>query len=119
MKRRYRLWGRNRFARIQRQGQRWVHPLVVLGGLPNDLGLTRCGFVVSRRAGRAVERNRIRRRLREAVRLHYQRICPGWDLVFIARPSMGQADFRQVGVALEELLRQAGLWQPQKESGDA
>jgi len=93
--------------------------LVVLGGLPNGLGLTRCGFVVSRKMGKAVERNRIRRRLREAVRVRYREIQPGWDLVFVARPPIGQSDFGRIGVALEELLRQAGLWQPQKESVDA
>lgn len=111
MKRRYRLRGKSRFATIQQQGKRWVHSWLILGGLPNDLGFTRCGFVVSRRLGKATERNRIRRRLREAVRQRYAQIRPGWDLVFIARAGIGKADFRGIGTAVEALLREAGLWQ--------
>lgn len=114
MKQRYRLRGRNRFLAIRRRGRRWVHPLIVLGTLPNDVGYTRCGFVVSRKIGKAVKRNRVRRQLREAVRLRYDAVEPGWDTVFIARPLIRQADFRQIEAAVEDLLQQAGLWQPER-----
>lgn len=119
MERRCRLKGRTRFLEIRRRGQRWAHPLVVLIGLASDLPLTRCGFVVSRRLGNAVARNRIRRRLREVVRLRYLRIAPGWDLVFIARLPIRQADFAEIAGAVEGLLRQAGLWRPQEDRGNA
>jgi ribonuclease P protein component len=115
VKRRYRLRGRNRFLEIRHRGRRWVHRLIVLGGLPSELGFTRCGFIVSRKLGKAVERNHIRRRLREAVRLHYPRIRPGWDLVFIGRPLLRQASFAEIEAAVGELLRKAGLRQPQGE----
>ena len=119
MERRYRLRGRNRFRGIRERGQRWVHPLAVLGGLPNGLDHTRCGFIVGRKLGGAVERNRIRRRLREAVRLSYQHMLPGWDLVWIARPPIGQADFGAIVAAVGYLLRQAGLQPPPEESRHA
>ena len=115
MKRRCRLRGRNRFLEIRHHGRHWVHRLIVMGGLPSELDLTRCGFIVSRKLGKAVERNRIRRRLREAVRLCHARIVPGWDLVFIGRPPLRRAGFDEIGAAVEGLLRQAGLWQPQGE----
>jgi ribonuclease P protein component len=110
VERRYRLRGRNRFLAIREQGSRWVHPLVILGGLPNGLGLTRCAFVVSGKLGNAVVRNRIRRRLREAVRLCYPSIAPGWDLVWIARRPILEADYQQIAAAVGKLLRQAGIW---------
>jgi ribonuclease P protein component len=91
----------------------------VLGGLQNGLEVTRCGFVVSRKVGKAVERNRIRRRIREAVRLRYCCIRPGWDFVFIARPPIGRATFAEIGRAVEALLRQAGLWQSRQERKSA
>ena len=116
MERRYRLQGKTRFLAIREHGRRWVHSLVILGGIPNDLGLTRCGFVVSGKLGNAVVRNRTRRRLREAVRLSYRHISPGWDLVWIARPPILQADFRRLTAAVEGLLRQASLWQARQES---
>ena len=107
---RCRLQGRNRFLAIRAQGRRWVHPLLILGGLPNHLDVTRCGFVASGKLGKAVVRNRARRRLREAVRLCYRHISPGWDLVWIARPPILEADFQRVAAAVEELLRQANVW---------
>ncbi len=111
MERRFRLQGRDRFRTIREHGRRWVHPWIILGGTPNGLAYTRCGFVTSRRLGIAVVRNRVRRRLREAVRLCYGHISPGWDLVWIARPPILAADFRTIAGAVAGLLQQARLWQ--------
>ena len=111
MERRFRLQGRDRFQTIREQGKRWVHPLVILGGLPNGQGYTRCAFVASGRLGIAVVRNRVRRRLREAVRLCYRHISPGWDLVWIARPPILSADYQSIAGAVAGLLQQARLWQ--------
>lgn len=119
MERRFRLHGRDRFRTIHEQGKRWVHPLVILGGLPNGLDHARCGFVTSSRLGGAVVRNRVRRRLREAVRLCCRHLSPGWDLVWIARPPIRTADFPAIVGAVSGLLRQAGLWQDRPENDHA
>ncbi|HUW66110.1 MAG TPA: ribonuclease P protein component [Spirochaetia bacterium] len=46
----------------------------------------RFGFVVSKKVGGAVQRNRVRRVLREACRLNSHLFAPGFDYVFVARP---------------------------------
>ncbi|QLQ05461.1 MAG: ribonuclease P protein component [Anaerolineae bacterium] len=69
-------------------------------------------FSVSRRLGNAVRRNRARRRLREAVRGHFASIANGWDLVFIARPPLAQADFADIEAACLTLLKRAQLLTP-------
>lgn len=51
----------------------------------NELGHTRLGLAVSRRVGGAVQRNRWKRRLREAFRLAQAKLPPGIDLVAIPR----------------------------------
>ena len=113
MKRVYRLRERSRFDQIRREGKCWAVPFVVLCVLPNDLAWSRFGFSVSRRVGKAVVRNRVRRRMREVVRLRRARIAPGWDLVFIARPPIVRADYQEIEGAIEELLEKAKLLLPQ------
>ncbi len=59
-----------------------------------DDGEPRCGITVTKRVGNAVERNRIRRRIREAVRLHAGRdMQPGCDYVIVARRDVLDAPF--------------------------
>lgn len=87
----------------------WAHPLLVLYAAPNEGGPTRSGFVVGRRVGNAVVRNRAKRRLREALRARYAALVPGMDLVWIARPPVATAGFRAIAAAVEELLRRARL----------
>jgi len=91
---------------------------LVLCALPNGRDHSRFGFAVGRRVGKAVARNRAKRLMREATRLRQDRIAPGWDLVFIAREPMRQADFRQVERAVEDLLRRAGLLRPEGGEGE-
>ncbi|MFQ6058476.1 MAG: ribonuclease P protein component, partial [Anaerolineae bacterium] len=115
MKKKYRLTSNEDFQRVRRQGRSWAHPLLVLCALPNDREHSRFGFAVGKRVGKAVARNRAKRLLREATRLRQARIVPGWDLVFIARQPIRQADFRQVDQAVEGLLRRASLLRAEAE----
>ena len=94
---------------MRREGRSWAHPLLVLCALPNDLEHSRFGFSVSHWVGKAVIRNRAKRLMREAMRLRQGDIKEGWDLVLIARNPIREADFNQVGQAVEQLLRRAGL----------
>jgi ribonuclease P protein component len=58
-----------------------------------------------------VARNRARRRVREAVRLVYDQIAPGWDLVFILRsPALTTVDFGRLRSLVAQLLQRAGAW---------
>ncbi len=77
--------------------------------LPNGRAYSRFGFSVSKRIGKAVVRNRVRRRLREAIRLQQAAIAPGWDVVFIARAPSAEATYRQLAHTCERVLRRAQL----------
>ena len=107
MRKEERLTKRKEFAAVYREGRSWANNLVVLRVLPNDRGSNRYGFAVGKRLGNAVVRNRVKRRLREGVRL--TPIKDGWDMVFIARQAAVESDYHTLKRAMEELLSRAQL----------
>jgi len=76
---------------------------------PNGLSHNRYGFVTSRHLGKAVVRNRVRRLLREAVRLLHPGFRSGFDMVFIARQPLVGQPFAVVQRIVGELAQRAGL----------
>lgn len=83
--------------------------LLVLYARPNRTGGNRVGITVSKKLGKAVVRNRVRRRLREVYRLHEDRFLPGWDIVVVARSRCVSADFSRLTGAYLSLAEKAGI----------
>ena len=85
--------------------------LLVLYARPNRTGGNRVGVTVSKKIGKAVVRNRVRRRLREVYRLNEARFAPGWDIVIVARSRCISADFKKLTDAYLSLAEKAGILQ--------
>jgi len=99
------------FRSVFSTGRSYAHGVVVLyvakratGGGP-----ARAGFVVSRKVGGAVARNRAKRLLREALRLEGRELPDGLDVVVVARPSVAGVSYREVAGDLRDVLSAAGL----------
>jgi ribonuclease P protein component len=101
------LTKRAQYVFVHNEGRSWVSSLLVVKTLPNDLAFSRCGFSVSRQVGKAVDRNKVKRRLREILRV--TPLKQGWDIVFIARPPVAAASYTGLKKATVDLLSRARL----------
>lgn len=96
------------FRRLYRSdGQ--ANSCLVLYARKNRTDTNRVGITVSKKLGKAVVRNRIRRRIREAYRLNEQKFLPGWDIVIVARSRAVEVSFRKLTESLLALADRAGI----------
>lgn len=102
-----RLVRRGEYDAVYREGRRRSSREFTIFIRPNGLDISRFGWSIKKALGSAVRRNRIRRRLREILRLHLREIEPGWDIVIHPRSSAGTADFALVAGELVKLLPRA------------
>jgi ribonuclease P protein component len=99
-----RLVRRADFDAVYRAGRRKSSREFTVFLRPNGLGVSRFGWSIKKTLGTAIRRNRIRRRLREIVRLHRQEISPGWDIVIHPRGSAATADFFALAAEMLRLI---------------
>jgi ribonuclease P protein component len=109
LKKQYRLRNSAQIAHVRRRGRSWHNPWFVLIVQPNDRQESRFAFSVSRRLGKAVVRNRVKRVMRDCVRRRLSTIHGGWDVLLIARAPAQAASFAQVDAAIADLLARSRL----------
>ena len=97
------------FRRIYRKGQSSVQSALVVYCQKNRQGKTRLGVTVSTKLGKAVVRNRTRRRIKEAYRIHEGAFLPGYDIVVVARVRAAHSRYRELERSLLSLADKLGL----------
>lgn len=97
------------FRRLYNKGKSAVNPCLALYCRKNNSPRSRLGITVGVKVGKAVIRNRTRRRIKEAYRIHEDRFLPGYDLVVVARVRAGSSYYRQLEESFVRLCRKLNL----------
>ena len=111
-KRRMRQWGE--FQTVRNGGQSAAGKYLVLGKLEGEATLDRqFGLITSKKAGKAVTRNLLRRRFREIIRKHGDNLHQNVMLVTIARWRASQATFQQLEADWIKTAKRLKIWHEQ------
>ena len=102
-----RLLRRIEYEAVYSGGKRRSSSQFVIFVRRNGAAQSRFGSSVKKALGGAVVRNRIRRRIREILRLHRSEIPTGWDIVIHPRASVARIEFSRLTEELLSLLRSA------------
>lgn len=111
MKKRFRLTRTKDFERVKDQGNILYHPLLVLSFTERCDQPSRMAVVASKSVGKAVMRNKMKRKLRACLNARVKNVKNGWDLVFFSRPKIVHATYQEICSAVEHLLKKANVWQ--------
>jgi ribonuclease P protein component len=109
VQRKFRLTRSEDFKRVRRSGKSYAHPLVLLIVERHEKPHLKVGVAAGRTVGTAVDRNRAKRLLREAMRTLISNTASNVDLLLIARPALASAALADVRLALTTLLQRAQL----------
>ncbi|MCP6718378.1 MAG: ribonuclease P protein component [Patescibacteria group bacterium] len=105
-----RLKKKKDFEKVFKQGKGSKQDFLALKFDKNNLKNSRFGFVVSAKVSKkAVIRNKIKRRLRESVRLRLDNIKKGFDIVFVTFEKIKEKDFEQINSLVEKILKKSKL----------
>ncbi|TBL77468.1 ribonuclease P protein component [Paenibacillus thalictri] len=112
MEKEHRLTKREYFDRVYRYGKSTANHQFVAYYLKRGKGEPfRLGVSVSKKLGNAVVRNRLRRLMKEIVRLNAERIAPEYDIILIARKPVVGIEYKEMEKNLLHVVKRAGLLQ--------
>jgi len=107
MKKAQQLKGKKEFDKVFSNGRTWANSLIVLKARPNGLDANRYSIVAGKGLGRAVTRNKVKRRLRAVVGDITASV--GWDVILVARKGASGIDYHTIESAVRELFARARL----------
>ena len=97
------------FRFLYRKGKSAVTPILAMYARKNKNSANRIGITVSTKVGKAVVRNRVRRRIREAYRINESRFNSGYDIIVVARVRASEVGFSEIEKSLLKLSGSLGV----------
>ncbi|KPU26452.1 ribonuclease P [Caloranaerobacter sp. TR13] len=109
MDKKLKLKNSREFKRVYNHGSSYANKYLVIFFIRNNLGYNRVGFSVTKKIGKSVVRNRIRRLMKEAYRLNSDKLKQGYDLVFIPRKIAVGYGYKEIESAMLHLFKKIKL----------
>lgn len=97
------------FISLYNRGKNAVTPFLAMYCRKNGLRFNRLGITVSSKIGKAVVRNRVRRRIKEAYRLNEDKFKTPYDIVIVSRVRAANAVFSEIEESVLRLGRTLGI----------
>lgn len=98
------------FRNVYTKGQSVADRYLVMYKLKSIGSSTRIGFTVSKKLGKAIKRNKIKRMLREICRLNVDKFQSGYDYVIIARVAAQDCKYRELELSILKLSEKTKDW---------
>lgn len=102
------------FMRVYKKGRFYVGKYITLYTLQNYIDKNRLGITVSKKVGKSVKRNRIRRLVRENYRLYEGQVNKSFDIVFVVRSSEDMPGFFEIKKEMKYLFRKLNIFDQEK-----
>ncbi len=112
LSRKYKLKKDNDFKKVFKQGKNYQQEFIKIKVLKNNLTISRFGFIVGLKISKkAIQRNEIKRRLEEIVRLKLpiSSLKPGFDIVVMVGPEIIEKNYQEIEKTLINLFKKAKL----------
>ena len=97
------------FQRVYRKGKYASSETLVVYYVKRRTSIVRIGITTSKKVGKSVQRNRMRRLIRENIRLLHDQLAPGMDLVIVVRKANPDANLYSIGREMRFLLKKLDI----------
>lgn len=101
------------FLRAYKRGTFFVGRLMVIYAIKNNSGNNHIGISVSKKIGKSVRRNRLKRLIKESYRVHFDLLKEGYDIVFVSRTSKPMPVFKDILKEMKYLFKKIGIIEEQ------
>lgn len=110
MKSEERLKKRSQFRYIYSKAKSQSNERLVMYKQRNGKSVNRIGISVSKKIGKSVVRNKVKRRIKESYRINRHLLKKGFDIIFVARRGIEKSDYNEIQKSVLNLLGRGGLF---------
>lgn len=98
------------FSRTFHRGKSNANKYLVIFIIKNNLNINKIGISIGKKVGNSVNRNRIKRLIRESYRVLENKLKTGYDIVFVPRQPSKTADYKDIFDSLSKIFHKLNLF---------